>query len=167
MRNIQRVGPYIEVVEARSPENPTIHIKVGIRQDTFQQLVHHYFSTAVAQFYGLVQPGLVPAVHAFRGVKRPLLHAGNLNADSGVIVYSWRPEFDYVWVGNRSEGHPAEKTPAPNRVLVVLLREFPVDEFGCRGSIEHWNWVAEDPYLPQAPVNWAERYSKRLWSRSL
>ena len=90
MRNIQPVGPYVEIVEAYAPANRLNVIKVGVRRDSFQHLLHHNLSTFVAEFYGLIQPGLLSAIHAFRGVKRPLLHAGNAQADKGVIVYSCR-----------------------------------------------------------------------------
>jgi len=97
MKTIQRVGPYLDIVEARSPENHLNVVKVGVRSDSFQQLMHQNLSTAVAQYYGIVQDGLLDARHAFMGLNRPLMHAGDMEADRSVIVYSWRPQTDYIW----------------------------------------------------------------------
>src|SRR5690349_9720351 len=106
MKTIQRVGPYVEIVEARSPENHLSHIKVGVKQSSFQQyIVDKGQSIKCAQFYGIIQSGLVSAVHAFRGLNRPLMNADDMNADKNIIAYCWRPEFDYVWAQSRFHGN--------------------------------------------------------------
>src|SRR5260370_29190053 len=92
-----------------------------------------------------------------RGSRRPLLHGDEKDADKSVLVYSWRSEVDYVWPGSRFDGKPVVKTPPPNRVFVVLVREErQPNEFpgvgAVFGSIEKWNWVKEDPALPHAPI---------------
>ncbi len=148
MRNIQRVGPYVHIVEARAPDNSALVIELGVIADSFQHYLHNNLATVVSQFYGLIQPGLAAAVHAFRGLNRPLYMGGDASADSSVIVYSsLRPEFDYVWTGGRDQGMPVQKVPPAGRVFVVLVREFPTDEYGVQGSVEHWNWVARGSTL--------------------
>jgi hypothetical protein len=170
MRPIRPVGPYRDTVEARSPNNPALVVKLGIREESFKQFLHHNLLTAVAQYYGIVQDGILNAIHAFRGLKRPLMHGDDKEADKSVLVYSWRSDTDFVWVGSRFDGKPIEKVPPPNRVFVVLVREEkPPNHYpkvgNVIGSIERWNWVKEDPLLPHAPVDWQERYGERLWSR--
>src|ERR1017187_437262 len=171
MRNIQRVGPYVEIVEARSPDNSSNVIRVGVREDSFQHLLHHNFATLVAQFYGMIQDGgLLQAGHAFKGLNRPLMHGEDENADKSVVVYSWRSEVDYVWVGSRFDGEPVQKVPPPDIIFVVLVREDPETFPGVGevfGSIERWNWIREDPMLPHAPIDWHKRYGEKLWSRNI
>jgi hypothetical protein len=171
MKNIKRVGPYVDILDARSPENPLSVVKVGVRNDSFEGLVHQHLFTTVAQYYGIVQDGILDAIHAFMGLNRPLMHAGDMEADRNVIVYSWQPKVDYTWAGGRFDGSPTSKTPPPNRVFVVLVRQDNNPEsypgFGSIfGSIERWNWVMEDPDLPLAPVDWQNRYKQKLWSRN-
>lgn len=96
MRPIQRVGPYVDITEARDPLNPALVVKLGLRGDSFQQNVRNALSTTIAQYYGIVQDGLLEAIHLFKGLKRPLMHGDDKGADKSVLVYSWRPEFDYV-----------------------------------------------------------------------
>ena len=171
MKTIQRVGPYLDIVEAPSPETYLSVVKLGVRSDSFEGLMHQNLVTTVAQYYGIVQAGILDAMHAFAGLNRPLMHAGDMEADKSVIVYSWRPEVDYVWTRGRFDGIPVSKTPPANRVFVVLVREEkqPNDYAGYGsifGSIERWNWVMEDPNLLYAPVDWQSRYKRRLWSRN-
>lgn len=172
MRTIQRLGPYVDIVEARDPVDPVLVVKLGLREESFRQFLHHNLFTPVAQYYGIVQDGLLSAVHAFKGLKRPLMHGEDIKADRNVIVYSWRSEVDYVWTGSRFDGSPIRKTPPPNLVFVVLVREEPQPNDYPRvgsilGSIERWNWVKEDPMLSQAPFDWQKRYGDRLWSRDI
>jgi hypothetical protein len=172
MKTVQRVGPYVDIVEARDPIKQALVLKLGLREDSFQQNVHNVLATPVAQYYGIVQDGCLNAIHAFRGLKRPLMHGDDKEADKSVIVYSWRAEVDYVWSGSRFNGNPVPKIPPPNRVFVVLVREEqqPKEYAGVGqifGSIEKWNWVKEDPVLLHAPIDWQERYGKKLWSRSV
>jgi hypothetical protein len=168
MKTIQRVGPYVEVVEARAPDNPVLVVKLGLRDDSSSQVLHHNLRTTVAQYYGIVQDGLLNARHAFKGLKRPLMHGEDMEADKSVIIYSWRAEFDYVWTGSRFDGKPVRKSPPANRVFVVLVREEQQpNDYGVFGSIEHWNWIKEDPELLDAPLEWPERYGQKLWSRNI
>lgn len=173
MKAIQRVGPYLDIVEARDPLNSALVVKLGLREDSFKQLVQNGQKTPVAQYYGIVQDGILDAVHCFEGLKRSLLD-GDEKIDVGgeVLVYSWRPVTDFVWSHSRFDGNPIPKVPPPNRVFVVLVRKEPQpNEFAgvgnVYGSIERWNWLKEDPARLGAPVGWGERYESRKWSRSV
>src|SRR5271154_2900605 len=123
MRDIQRVGPYVDITEARDPLNAALVVKLGIRSDSFQQNVNNGQKTVVAQYFGMVQDCLLAPVHCFKGLKRPLMHGDDKEADKSVIIYSWRPETDYVWTGSQFRGKPLPKLPLPKRVFVVLVRE--------------------------------------------
>jgi hypothetical protein len=166
MRAIQRLGFYADVVEAPSQFDPAISVKLGLKTENFQQLSGRNLATAVAQYYGIVQEGIMSANHLFRGLKRPLMLADDMNADQTVLAYTWRPSEDMEWAGSRFEGDVIRLVPPPGRVFVVLVRE-EYGSDGVSGSIEHWNWVREDPKLPYAPVDWEQRYGKKLWSRGI
>jgi hypothetical protein len=173
MKDIQRVGPYVDIVEARDPLNSALVVKLGLRESGFQQVVQNGNKTPVAQYYGIVQDCLLEAVHCFQGLKRPLLDVDS-KEDIGkdVLVYSWRPAFDFVWSHSRFDGNPTARTPPPNRVFAVLVRKEPQPNIfpgvgTVYGSIERWNWLKEDPIELGAPVDWQERYESRMWSRSI
>ena len=167
MRDIERIGSYQDIVEAPSPENRALSVRLGIRPETFQQYHKRGLWTPIAQFYGIVQHGIAQAQHLFRGLKRPLMLSGDMNADKTVLAYTWRPLDDYEWAGDQFDGWPVRKTPPLNEVFVVLVREEEPNEHSVFGSIEHWNWVREDPELPDAPVDWRQRYDGKRWGVSL
>lgn len=163
MRDVCGLGAYKDIVEAPDPEDHHLMVKLGVTTNTFRL---HATSSAIGQYYGIVQEGIILARHLFRGLNRPLLHEGDMNADQGVIVYTWRPLADYEWAGGRHSGRVERiDPPPPNRVFAVLVRLIESDHHGVVGSVEHWNWIREDPGLPHAPVDWEQRYTKRLWSR--
>lgn len=160
-----RTGPYFEILEARSPDSPSEKVHLGVRYDTFRRYATLGLSSAIAQYYGIVQDGLMDAKHAFRGLVRPLMHNGDADADRTVIIYSWRPEADWEWRGDRFSGQVVRLEPPTHRVFVVLVREEEPGEFGVAGSIEKWNWIMEDLDLSEAPVEWGMRYGEKLWTR--
>jgi hypothetical protein len=164
MRAVQQAGTYKDTVDALSPLDPKSTVKLGITTETFRMYQQRRFTTAIAQYYGIVQDGLSLAQHAFRGLRRPLMHNGDVDADRSVLVYTWRSLVDYVWDGSPQAGAPKLMVPPPGRVFAVLVREQENKDGGVYGSIERWNWVEEDPELPHAPVAWAQRYGKKLWS---
>jgi len=158
---------YFDVVDAPCPTDPNSTIRIGIRQERFQYFKDFGLRTAVAQYYGIVRPGLILARHVFRGLKRPLMLGGNMSADKNVLIYSWRPLWDYEWMGTPDQGYPTTKNPPLYRVFVTLVREKEPNSDGISGSIERWNWVIEDPEQPHAPIESAERYGECLWSREI
>lgn len=161
------VGPYLELVEAPSPQDLQTMVRLGVRQETFKRHLVRVRPTVIAQYYGIVQDGLVISAHLFQGLQRPLSHGGDLHADEAVLIYSWRPQFDYEWVGNPYDGSEYRREPPPGRVFVVLVRQEPSNEFNVMGSIEQWNWIREDGELNGAPIDWRERYKTLVWSRPL
>src|SRR6185437_15030227 len=101
---------------------------------------------------------------------RPLMHGEDKDVDKRVLVYSWRPEVDYEWEGSPFDGWSVGRIQPLGRVFVVLVRPEldPIEYQGIgrvSGSIEKWNWVREAPNLAGAPVDWEDRYDKKIWSR--
>lgn len=171
MRAIRPLGPYRDVTEAYAPDNPLSVGYLGVREDSFKQVLHQNLFTTVAQYYGIVQDGMLEAIHLFRGLKRPLMHGDDKEADKNVLVYSWRPQVDCVWSPSRFDGNVILRPAPRGEVFVVLVREEkqPEQYPGCGsivGSIEKWNWIKEDPLLPHAPIDWQARYGDKLWSRT-
>lgn len=159
---------YFDVVDAPSPESPSSTIKLGVRHETFQTIVKFRQATALAQYYDIVKIGIIVAEHAFRGLMRPLMHNGDMRADESVLIYSWKPQYDSEWTGTPYTGSIIRLIPPPaGRVFVVLVRESTSSAGSVHGTIEHWNWVREDPGLKGAPIDHGLRYKTRLWSRSI
>ena len=166
MRDFQSIGPYADCVTAPSPIDWQRTISLGVRSDTLQQYAGHGIGTVIAQYYGIVQTGLLAAQHAFKGLNRKLLDDDDMQAEERIVVYTWRPPADYLWSGSPFNGTPVRVVPPPpGKVFVVLVRIDPPDKDGIEGSIERWNWVREDPRLPGAPVDSNARYGTRLWSK--
>ncbi len=92
---------------------------------------------------------------------------GNMEADRRVLVYTWCPPVDYVWIGTPFDGHPEIRTPPRGRVFAVLVCHETENEYNVVGSIEKWNWIREDERFPHAPIDWENRYERRLWSRGI
>ncbi len=88
-----------------------------------------------------------------------------MHADQRVLIYSWIPKSDCIWQGSADDGEVLKLQAPPGQVFVVLVKRNQVGEDDVAGSIEKWNWVREDSFLPEAPVNWIDRYDEKLWSR--
>ena len=166
MRDIRPLGPYKDIVEAMSPSGSGV-VKLGIRVETFRRHVAWGMKTPMAQYYGIVQEGLLGVEHIFRGLNRDLSFGDDMNADENVLVYVWRPEYDYEWIGAPYGGIPEEKNPPDGKVFVVLAREEETNDYGVVGSIERWNWVREDPERSLLPVRAKQRYGKAMWSKTV
>jgi hypothetical protein len=166
VRDFQPVGRYADCVAAPSPTDWQRTIRLGVRIDTFRQYAGRGLATVIAQYYGIVQSGLLSSQHVFKGLNRKLLDDEDVEAEEKVVVYSWRPLADYLWSGSLHNGMPIRIVPPPSgKVFVALARIDPADEDGIEGSIGRWNWVREDPRLPGSPVDWNARYGIKLWSR--
>jgi hypothetical protein len=160
----------LRIVEAQSPNDPEQTVKLRLRETCFQQNLRLELASTIAQYYFIVQDGMKDAVHLFQGLKRPLMDGDDKDIDKTYLVYSWRPEADFVWTGSRLNGRVNRIVPPEGCVFAVLvmLESQPMNFPGVgkvMGSIEKWNWVKEDPFLPNAPVDWKQRYDKKLWSR--
>ena len=150
-------GPYLDYAR---------FVRLGVHKETFQRLRDFGGATPIAQYYGLVQQGLIYAdiAHLFRGVNRPLMDGDNEEADKHILIYSWVPQCDWEW--DRSTSRPVRRSPPANRVFAVQARQYVTpDEHGAVGAVLHWSWIAEDRVLRAAPVNWDSRYTEKIWTK--
>src|SRR4051812_38893387 len=91
---------YWDTVEALSPDDLSTVIRFGIRRESLKSLFGDVARrTPIAQYYGLVKPGLIIARHCFRGLNRNLLYDGNMRGDVDILAYTWRPVRDAQWEG--------------------------------------------------------------------
>lgn len=140
-------------------------LRLGVRRETFARLIHRHRRTMIAQYYGNVRQ-LHMAAHVFRGVNRDLMFGDNADGDQDILIYSWKPQHEFLWIGGAFNG-TAVPVPAPQgRVFVVLARKLPAPDGEVGATALHWNWV-EEGKDPEAPVDWQERYTERLWSKAL
>ncbi len=159
------------LVDAKYPDasgREPVDAKLGMIVPALGVCVVRGLLSAVAQFYGLVEPGLILSRHIFKGLERPLCVDDRMNADGEKLIYSWRPRWDYEWQGG--PGGSLRRILAPTRSVFVVIATPNVgryrDEFpDAVGWIERWNWVEEDPVLSEAPRDWVDRYHKKLWTR--
>lgn len=123
--------------------------------------------TLVAQFYKLVEPGLILTRHIFGGLARPLLCDNQMDGDKDKYVFSRKPTWDFVWKGD-TLGNPVQKTAPEKSVFVVIIskNQRHKDKFpDVDGWIERWNWVEESKGLKEAPKGWVDRYTEKIWTR--
>lgn len=64
---------------------------------------------------------------------------------------------------------PTASTPPAGKTFVVIVspnikhkETFP----NIDGWLNRWNWVPVDEGLDEAPINWLDRYDKKIYSRS-
>ena len=118
----------------------------------------------LAQFYGIVAPGIGNVQHIFQGLKRRLYAHNNLDADRDKLVYSWKPHHDFEWRGG-SQGDIFEPDSPRDRVFVTILTPNFSQYRKIDGWLERWNWIVEDGSLANAPKNHDTRYDAKRWSK--
>lgn len=172
MRDARPVGVYKDTAFLPDPYDKGTALEyggfahMGVHVDVFRRFQQLGLASAIAQYYGLVQQGMLFAdiAHLFKGLRRPMALDGNMKADEDVLVYSWRPEWDYEW--DWKDQKPIRRTPPPERVFVLQVKPFATpDADGLIGTVLHWNWVDEDPMLESAPINPQARYTEKLWTK--
>ena len=172
MRNIEPIGEYQDVISVPPPADSSNtlrredYVRMGVPLAVFDRLRQYGLATAVAQYYGIVQEGLhfADTVHLFRGLQRPLMDEEDEDGDKRMFVYSWVPRNDYEW--DWSSQMPRPRTPPAHLVFVVLAKPYDSpDEHGVHGVVLHWGWIAEDPWLPSAPIESRERFTERVWTK--
>lgn len=142
----------------------------AIRSSVVDFMADRGLGTKFVQFYNLVMPQLIHARHVFQGLRRRLYNDSQQDGDKEKLVYTWRPKLDYEW--EREEGKPGHcvtRDARPRLVFAVIASPNPrerkeFNEVDC--FIEAWNWLDEDSVLPEAPVEWVDRYDQRIWTRS-
>jgi hypothetical protein len=112
---------YIQLVDAPSPGNSSHTVQFGVRRETFMRFTKYGLKTSIAQFYDIVQNGLILAEHAFRGLNRPMMRGNDKNADESIVVYSWKPSYDSEWIGDPFSGKMLRLTPPNDRVFTVIV----------------------------------------------
>jgi hypothetical protein len=163
---------YIEIDGLPLDQYPPGHsVKYALTTEILYGLGRRKQFSAIAQLYKLVIPGLILSAHLFQGLNR-YLYCNNANSatngDEDKFVFSRKPKQDFFWQGGRDGREVATHAPL-NQVFVVVVTnnikhrdEFP----GVEGWIEHWSWVEEDSVLKGAPIDWVDRYKKKVWSRT-
>src|SRR5205809_768208 len=116
-REFRPIGIYADVTDAPSPIDPKRTVKLGVRSSTFRVYWQRRLTTAIAQYYGIVQDRMASAKHLFQGLRRPLMLEADENADQAVLVYTWRPLYDVIWGGSPFDGSPIILKVLPRRVF--------------------------------------------------
>lgn len=140
--------------------------KFAIAKRELEKIYNRGSNIRLAQFLKIVVPGLVLAEHIFRGLKRPLCDGKDMDAADSKLAFSWKPEWDYWWNNaDRFESRELQFREAPDgRVFVVIVSpnnkksDFPSVDYW----IERWSWVRQSVTLAKAPVDWENRYDKKL-----
>jgi len=124
-------------------------------------------ANAIAHFFTLVAPGLILTRHIFIGLERPLCSDNCMEGDKLKHIHSRKPKRDYEW--QKGSACKVKEFDAPkDKVFVVIMSKnvkhnarFPM----VYGWIERWSWVKKDKSLKEAPVNWADRYKEKIFTR--
>lgn len=138
----------------------------GILQGDLIRLNERGQISMLAQFDGIVAPGLIIARHFFRGLNRRLYDDGSMEADEDKLIHTWRPTNDFDWPYPYSK--PRKLPPVQNCTFVVIIspnKRHKENWPEIYGWINRWNWVDEDPKLPEVPLNWSSRYKEKLYTR--
>lgn len=168
--NLQKQpGGHVWVAEAPNwTGSDAPHLNIGIHPQTIIFDAGHGLSWKLGQMYGVLGPGLIMAQHVFRGLKRRMYVGEDKNAAAKNLVATWAPLRDAQLVGDRFNSVLQYVVAPTGRVFAVyivpneMLTEFP----DIYGWTEHWAWIAADPDMPGAPIDWKTRYDAKVWSRS-
>jgi len=159
-------GELVYLIEGLAFENdqpgPRLY---GLFQSDLGRYVQRGQMTAIAQFFKLVGNGLIVTRHIFYGLNRPLFDDDNMKADQEKIIHSRKPPRDYRW---KTRYELEQISAPPGKVFVTIVSKnvkhnsrFPM----VYGWVDRWNWVEEDIGLPEAPINWVDRYRKKIYTR--
>jgi hypothetical protein len=145
----------------------TGHLNVAMAMPQIRRLAERGQSWALGQMYGVVGPGLIFARHLFRGLRRDMYVQDDKNAAAKKLVATWARERDAELIGPKSDMTLRHVAAPANRVFAVYIsvNEMVTDFPDVYGWADHWAWIAADPILPGAPIDWNSRYDERLWSR--
>ena len=121
MRDIRATGSYADVVDARSPLDPHISVRLGAEDRRFRRYRDNGLFTAIAQNYRIVQGGGVSRHHVFCDFNRPPAVGADAGARLRIGVYSCRPQVDYDWSGTPFSRQPVEEKPGPGILTLELM----------------------------------------------
>ena len=159
-------GELVYLIDGLAFENDQQQtVKYGLFQSDLGKYAERGQLTAIAQFFSLVGNGLIVTRHIFFGLNRPLLNDNNMDADKDKIVLSRKPRWDAKW---KDKNNIEKIGVPPGKVFVTIISmntkhlvRFPM----IYGWVDRWNWVEEDEGLAEAPINWVERYGKKIYTR--
>ena len=170
---IHRHGTGVYLVEAHwvAEEGADADVvTLGCRAKTIGVSGGHGLRSRIAQFYKIVVPGMIFTGHIFQGLKRPQKKGDDMDADAKNCVYTWKPKRDFWWGGGKTsgDGYIVEVPPPAGRVFTVIVApNLEMEQWPeIRGWIVDWAWVRESKELAYAPVEYQDRYAKRLWSQN-
>lgn len=139
--------------------------KIGISPEAIIARADRGLRRQIGQMYGVVGPGLIMAQHVFRGLRRGMLVRGDDEAAAKKLAITWAAKRDATFAGDRFDGRLEYVSAPENCVFAVyvspneMLETYP----DIYGWAEHWTWIAADPELSGAPVDWRNRYDSRVW----
>ena len=143
-----------------------IPVTFGTLKEDLAKIILRGTYSEYGQFCGLVLPGMVSAAHLFKGLNRKLYADDSPDGDKEILVYSRKPSFDYEWRGGRHGRYHTLDAPKDSVFVVIISPNtrhrhlYP----SIYGWFDRWNWVPEDQYLKEAPINWLSRYDNKLFS---
>lgn len=142
--------------------------KVAVSPEAIKERADRGLRAQLGQMYGVLGHGLISVQHVFEGLRRDMYVKNDKQAADKKLAATWAAKVDYYLEGEKSSPRLAHSIVKDNRVFVVyisrndLVTEFP----DIAGWADHWAWIAADSQLEGAPVEWQERYDRKLWSRT-
>lgn len=144
------------------------HLNVAVSKEALSAKVGRNMRWHIGQLYGVVEPGIIFAQHAFRGLKRPMLVGDDHEADEKKVVLTWAAKNDAYLEGDAFNAYTRFE-PAPlARVfgVIVTVNEMVTDFPDVYAWAEHWSWLQSSDSLAGAPKEWQDAYTEKLWSSS-
>lgn len=132
----------------------------GFGLDTFNEMKKRGEGVRLLQFKEIVVPLLIEVLHIFQGLRRPLLLHTDMNGDKEKFVHTFVPIVDFE--RDIRNGVTVKRFPQKGRVFAVIIGKS--SDSMVSGTIEHWGWVEEANDLRGAPVNWDNRFDRKVWS---
>lgn len=167
MNLLKQPGGHVLVADAPNwagSVDPHLNIAVHLPSTVYRAT--RTLTWQLGQMYGVIGTGLIMTRHVFKGLNRDMYVREDKDAAAKKLVATWAAGRDAELVGDPQKPYLQYREAPANRVFAVYIspNEMLTDFPDIHGWAEHWAWIAADPKLPGAPMDWNTRYDEKVWS---
>jgi hypothetical protein len=164
---LQQTGGHVWVAEAPDwTGSGASHLNIAVHLPTVMSRASRGLTWQLGQMYGVVGTGLIMTRHVYKGLKRDMYVREDKDAAAKKLVATWAAPRDAELVGEEHNSYLSYVDAPAGRVFAVYIspNEMLTDFPDIHGWAEHWAWIAADPSVAGAPIDWNSRYDSRVWS---
>jgi hypothetical protein len=154
------------ISEARDwrSSDPNAVLQIGVDKSELSSLAQQGLSWKLGQLYGIVSTGLISAQHVFEGAKRRMYVENDADADQKMLFFTWRALRDAKYKVPADHNEPLEfvNPPVSSVFFVMVSPNGQSQHTEVFGWARHWGWVEAHTAELGAPLDWENKYDRRL-----